>query len=98
MSPRIHFHPITAPAAQVIPFPNTRTEDREAIIAQLSNHHAVLVQNNGSYLGRHKFLEAAVAVAVRQALEVGALEDARAALLEAFDYELSLQLPVGFAG
>lgn len=88
---RLHLRP--APSAAVIRFPNSRAEDREAVIAGLANHQAVLIANNGSYIGRHKFIEAAVAVAVRMAVEVDGEHDLRAAMLDAFDHELAIQFP-----
>lgn len=90
---RLHFLPIPAPGGTLLRFPNTRDEDREAVIAGLANHQAVLLHNNGSYLGRHKFIEAAVAVAVRAAFLVDAKAEVREALLEAFEHEMSLIFP-----
>lgn len=89
---RIHLRPLAS--AQVIHFPNSLDETREAVIAQMQNHMATLAGRNGSYLARQMFVEAAVAVAVRAAMEVGAVEDTREALNHAFDFECGI---VGFA-
>lgn len=92
----LHLRPV--PDANVVPFPNTAAENREAVIAQLSNIQAALIARNGVQNGRMMFAEAAVAVIARTAAQERSSVATLFALVHEFEISAGLPGPTNFEG
>lgn len=84
----LHLRPV-APA-QVVPFPNTAAQSREAVTAQLENIQAALITRNGVTEGRLRFAEAAIAVIGRKAREQNSAIATLFALVYEFEHHAGI--------